>query len=1027
MKDEFIEEENEKSENLLDNNSEKKELKEIEKENKESHNKNENKNIIDSNGDQLETLEDEDTSENFKQIDIFAEIEQRRKNNKKIIFCTQTFALIKKTLIVFLRHYKTTILILSSPGLICIILILLQIALQKWSSAFIEKNPPIQYLQKIPKCPAPKDCKTIITIVLDRTDNYTNRKEVEDIMRYVSEQNDLVFNKDIEVSNTIKNFSSFSKYLNSHKNKTYFGVVFCFDHLDAEFYSASVNIPCKPQFAKEGEIYKFYTIVYNMTNGPNDFLQMPYEPLQKDPKLMKLKLDIDNAYLRLFHNDNKTEAPKINVEYSNYPRTEHRFFAETSVVNNFGAPFFFLIPITLFILTLIDVVKEKQLKLRKSLLIIGLTNKAFWTSWLLVSLFLSFALNLLFLGLVYILQWELFINTPFPIMFTLFFMFTFDLQLCAFLMSTFLTNVKTAYAAAFCFIVVAGVIEIVFTVPFIYQIMYADDVDWSAQIFKAFLYFFCPYSHAKAYIEIATIASTKLDEVTFMNTIGRKYKYSDLFHVNESDMIIFTKHYKIPATYESFVLLFIDGLIYLILIFYFDNVLESNRGKAKSPIFFIYKIGKIFGCCKPKKAKISENDEKKYFEDLNKSSRNTTLGGFNSNIEQSISQLAENRISTIISENENPDRQEKMKIAIAKGYQTVIDEYNKIKNAEKNNIFLDGLRIVGASKTYNLSHGKKLKALQNIFMDVSRGELLSLLGHNGAGKTTLINALCGNISITDGYAIINDVNITDTNIKSKYKRQLIGLCPQHDILWDELTPYEHIELYASIRNYVKSDIPEIVRIKMKEVNLEHVTNDKVSTFSGGMKRRISILLSTVGNPNVVFLDEPSTGLDPVNRRFIWNMIKEIKKKSSVILTTHSMTEAEFLSDRICVIKKGTMQCIGTSLDLKKIYGEGYILTFICKKDCQEKVKEIILGLSENINIISSKGGNVMFSLGFDKIGELNWFIKILNKDFSDEKLKPLKGLVKECGIEQTSIEEIFLKIAKEDGEDVDEGQIPKND
>jgi ABC-type multidrug transport system ATPase subunit len=428
-----------------------------------------------------------------------------------------------------------------------------------------------------------------------------------------------------------------------------------------------------------------------------------------------------------------------------------------------------------------------------------------------------------------------------------------------------------------------------------------------------------------------------------------------------------------------------------------------------------------------KKKKLGDINDKKYYDESNKSIRESSLGGFNTTIEQSITQMMENRISNIGTNIVNSAKQEKMKKAIEKGFQTVIDEYNKIKNAENNNVFLDGLRIVGVSKTYDLSHGKKLKALENIFFDVSRGELLSLLGHNGAGKTTLINALCGNIPISDGYAIINGVNITDENVKSKYKRQLIGLCPQHDILWDELTPYEHIELYASIRNYQKSDIKEIVKIKMKEVNLERVTNDRVSTFSGGMKRRISILLSTVGNPNVVFLDEPSTGLDPVNRRFIWNMIKEIKKKSSVILTTHSMSEAEFLSDRICVIKKGAMQCIGTSLDLKNIYGEGYILTFICKKDCDEQVKMIIQGLSEDINLVSSKGGNLLFSLGFDKIGELNWFIKILNKDFSDEKIKPLKGLIKECGIEQTSIEEIFLKIAKEECDDEDEEEIPNKE
>ena len=94
-----------------------------------------------------------------------------------------------------------------------------------------------------------------------------------------------------------------------------------------------------------------------------------------------------------------------------------------------------------------------------------------------------------------------------------------------------------------------------------------------------------------------------------------------------------------------------------------------------------------------------------------------------------------------------------------------------------------------------------------------------------------------------------------------------------------------------------------------------------------MKRRLSILLSTVGNPKVVFLDEPTTGLDPVNRRFIWSMIQKMKIERAVILTTHSMEEADFLSDRIGVIVEGNFKCIGTPIDLKKTYGGGYLLTF----------------------------------------------------------------------------------------------------
>ena len=120
------------------------------------------------------------------EIDIFGEIEERRRNNKKSIYCAQTTALMKKTIIVFFRHYKTTILILSSPFIICLILILLQLALTTWSTAFIEKQPPEFNIPKIPKCPFPDDCTTIIALVLDKSENETNREEAEQIMKYVS-------------------------------------------------------------------------------------------------------------------------------------------------------------------------------------------------------------------------------------------------------------------------------------------------------------------------------------------------------------------------------------------------------------------------------------------------------------------------------------------------------------------------------------------------------------------------------------------------------------------------------------------------------------------------------------------------------------------------------------------------------------------------------------------------------------------------------------------------------------------------
>ncbi len=144
------------------------------------------------------------------------------------------------------------------------------------------------------------------------------------------------------------------------------------------------------------------------------------------------------------------------------------------------------------------------------------------------------------------------------------------------------------------------------------------------------------------------------------------------------------------------------------------------------------------------------------------------------------------------------------------------------------------------------------------------------MGHNGAGKSTLINVLTGNLTPTEGTAKINNYDLI---LESDMVENLVGLCPQHDILWDELTAAEHIELYGHLRGIPKDKIKDLIDKKLQEVNLSNQANHQIGTFSGGMKRRLSILLSTIGDPKVTFLDEPTTGLDPVNKRFIWSMVQ----------------------------------------------------------------------------------------------------------------------------------------------------------
>lgn len=216
--------------------------------------------------------------------------------------------------------------------------------------------------------------------------------------------------------------------------------------------------------------------------------------------------------------------------------------------------------------------------------------------------------------------------------------------------------------------------------------------------------------------------------------------------------------------------------------------------------------------------------------------------------------------------------------------------------------------------------------------------------------------------------------------------------------------------------------------KLTSVNLLEVANDRVKTFSGGMKRRLSILLSTIGNQKVIFLDEPTTGLDPVNRRFIWKMIQQLKSNLSIILTTHSMAEADFLSDRIGVIKDGQMKCIGTPMELKEMYGSGYLVTFVSDLEHKEYVQEEIKKIMPSAKVLNSGGGNIMVNIPFNKMNEMKYLIYIMNEEYDKyEEIKGLKGYIKECGMNYTTIEEIFLKITRGEKDESEESDDSKEE
>jgi len=298
-------------------------------------------------------------------------------------------------------------------------------------------------------------------------------------------------------------------------------------------------------------------------------------------------------------------------------------------------------------------------------------------------------------------------------------------------------------------------------------------------------------------------------------------------------------------------------------------------------------------------------------------------------------------------------------------------------------------------------------AVHSVTFAVEEGVVFGLLGPNGAGKTTLIHSLIGVYSPTSGYAKLAGYNI-QTDMDQVYKR--IGICPQHDILWGDLTVKEHLLFYARLKGIPKDQEESAVQESMESVGLASFKNNLVKGLSGGEKRRLSIAIALVGDPKLIFLDEPTTGLDPDVRRLIWSILNEISSGRTIIITTHSMEEAEVLCHRIAIMSHGTMRCCNTQLKLKEKYGTGFRLTYSNEPARYRELKQFITSIiPEQHKVIRDLASNSVYEFIPTK-GLISRLFKII------EQNKDRFGII-DWGISQSSLEEVFLSIISEDDAD----------
>ncbi|KAM8780116.1 phospholipid-transporting ATPase ABCA3 isoform 1-T3 [Rhynchonycteris naso] len=313
-----------------------------------------------------------------------------------------------------------------------------------------------------------------------------------------------------------------------------------------------------------------------------------------------------------------------------------------------------------------------------------------------------------------------------------------------------------------------------------------------------------------------------------------------------------------------------------------------------------------------------------------------------------------------------------------------------------------GIKIKHISKVFRVGN-KGQAAIRDLNLNLYEGQITVLLGHNGAGKTTTLSILTGLFPPTSGRAYINGYEISQDMDQI---RRSLGLCPQHDIFFDNLTVAEHLYFYAQLKGLSRQKCPEEVKQMLHTLGLEDKRDCRSRFLSGGTKRKLSIGIALIAGSKVLMLDEPTSGMDAISRRAIWDLLQQQKSDRTILLTTHFMDEADLLGDRIAIMAKGELQCCGSSLFLKQKYGAGYHMTLVKEPHCNaESVCRLVCHHVPNASLESSAGAELSFILPKDSTHRFESLFAKLEK-----KQKELG--VASFGASVTTMEEVFLRVGK---------------
>ena len=306
------------------------------------------------------------------------------------------------------------------------------------------------------------------------------------------------------------------------------------------------------------------------------------------------------------------------------------------------------------------------------------------------------------------------------------------------------------------------------------------------------------------------------------------------------------------------------------------------------------------------------------------------------------------------------------------------------------------MQNVVSIKKLSKIYDNDFQALKNITLDIKKNEIIALLGPNGAGKTTMISIICGIVIPTSGSVTVDNFDIIKDYRRT---RSLIGLVPQELSLEQFEYVFNNVSYTRGL--YGKAPNPSLIEKILKDLSLWDKRNSRINELSGGMKRRVLIAKALSHEPSVLFLDEPSAGVDVELRQEMWQVIKDLRNSGvTIILTTHYIEEAEAIADRVAVINKGELLVVDNTSDLVKSMGQKTLVI-----DLQEAIQALPTKLeSYNLTVLNN---GLSISYNYDSSSKQTGITSLL-QDMKETGLK-----LKDLKTEQSSLENIFVELVRE--------------